>query len=207
MSEPPSFDNKVTETWISPDPSLAESITIDTLGLRLVKIEAGESLTDYEDITNCDSFKWRNVHAVTPRFLPNSKIPLDFIQSHNWIEGEFSLKTTDALFDTYAPNNAEAVIIPYFAIFTENMDNETGGHIFYGLIISSIENELGTDKEPTITYKFLAYDETGARHWHRQVNEHWTYYPPPTMYQLVVESWISDSVPSFSQFIEEQWGS
>lgn len=123
---------------------------------RLVRIEAGESEADHSDILNCKSIKWHGIHAIMPRLLPGTKEAVDFTQSCQWVEGEFELRTDDAMFATYAPPDAEAVIIPYFEVFAEDTEKNLWRYVFENLIISSIEHEIDEDKEPITTYRFSA---------------------------------------------------
>jgi hypothetical protein len=131
--------------------------TLTNNPIRLVRLEVGESPTNRSVILNCKNIKWRDIHAVTPQLMPTAKIPANFLQSCVWIEGEFRLQTDDAIFGTYAPPDEEAVIIPYFIAFTEDINKVLWRYTFDNLIITSIERELNEDKEPTTVYKFMAF--------------------------------------------------
>lgn len=128
---------------------------------RIVKLSVGESAESYTDITNCKSFKWRTNHTITPQTLPSSKIPVGWLQSHIWVEGEFSLQTSDPILNTYAPSDSDAVPIPYFVLTAENTYlKEEVPFYFVGLTISSIERAIDEKGEPIFVYKFTAYYST-----------------------------------------------
>lgn len=219
MSEPPEFEQLVSEGWPYDDsPSFGSILTepwsyFEPVGeiskvegsLRLVKIEVGQSSIVHSNILNCKSIKWRNVHAFTPRVLPSAKIPTGLSQSHMWIEGEFELQTKDALVDFYAPENADAILIPYFAIFTETKDKRLLKYTFDGLIISNVERGLDTENEPVFVYKFLAYSFIATSDWYRRVYEPWGVREPPAMDQLVDEVWLYEEPPSTDQIESEPW--
>lgn len=132
-----------------------ESLTNNPI--RLVRLEVGESITNRAVILNCKTIKWRDIHALTPQLMPRAKTPASLMQSCTWIEGEFELQTDDAAFATYAPSDAEAIVIPYFVTFTEDANKVLWRYTFDNLIISSIEHGLNEGKEPITIYKFKAF--------------------------------------------------
>jgi hypothetical protein len=127
-----------------------------------VKLEIGGSNENHVDVLNCKSIKWRKNHTITPQLLPSSKVPVGWLQGHSWIEGEFELKTLSTVFDTYAPKNTDAIVIPYFVVFGETTAKVARTYTFSGLIIANPEQGLGTDGETVFTFKFLAYYVTEA---------------------------------------------
>lgn len=123
---------------------------------RIVKLEVGASVGSHTDVLNCKSIKWRKNHTITPQLLPSAKIPQGWLQSHSWIEGEFSIQTTNTIFATYTPEAADATAIPYFMVTVETTAKASVTYTFTGLIISTPERELGTEGEPIFVYKFMA---------------------------------------------------
>lgn len=124
---------------------------------RIVKIEAGASGSNHTDITNCISIKWRKNHTITPQLLPSSKVPVGWLQSHSWIEGEFTLQTKNTVLDSYVSSNADASTILYFVVTAETTAKATKTFTFSGFIIASPEQEFGKEGEAQFVYKFLAY--------------------------------------------------
>jgi len=129
---------------------------------RIIKIEAGASAGSHTDVLNCKSIKWRDNHNIVPQLLPSSKVPVGWLQSHKWIDGEFSLQTMDSVFNIYAPASADAVEIPYFVVSASDTAKNTITYTFDGLLISSIERDLNDIGEPLFVYKFTANYVTEA---------------------------------------------
>jgi hypothetical protein len=131
--------------------------TLKTLTGRVVSLTIGA-----DTVTNCKSIKWKTSHTISPRLLPSSKIPVGWLQSHSWIEGEFNLLSLcSSIQTTHAPAISDAIIISPFIVTGETTDGLAVTYTFDGLIIQSIEKGLeGT--EPVFTHKFLAYSVTEA---------------------------------------------
>ena len=132
-------------------------MTDSTLMGHVFLIEAGEDDSTHTDILNCKSIKWKKNQTISPRLLPSAKVPQGWLQSHSWIDGEFSLVTASDIFETYAPEDADAIAIPYFMVTSTDVAKATVTWTFTGLIITSIDRDISEGGEGVFTYKFLAY--------------------------------------------------
>jgi len=107
-------------------------------------------------ITNCKYLRWKSNHNISPRLLPSSKIPVGWLQSHKWIEGEFGLLTLSSTVDGLIPATLDSVA---FTTFVANALTTIGGAVvftFTGGIVVSVDKVLEND-EPVFNYRFLAY--------------------------------------------------
>jgi len=126
---------------------------------RIINIEVGESDSNYSDITNVKSIRWRRVHTITPRLLPSTKVPVGYLQSHSWLEGQLITVGKTDVFDSYYTDTTDSTVIPYFVVTAEKHDLSTATFTFNNLIIVSTELPL-EEGEPVKTYNFLAYSLT-----------------------------------------------
>lgn len=141
-----------------------QDITVEQYGVetvsavltgRIISITAGEGTID-----NCRSVRWRTVHTISPRLLPSSKIPIGWLQSHSWIEGELGVMgLLPVAVIAHVPAVADATIITPFIIVSEGTDGTDVTYTFTGLIIASMDKSL-EGSEPVYVYKFLAYSVT-----------------------------------------------
>jgi hypothetical protein len=107
-------------------------------------------------ITNCKYLRWKANHNISPRLLPSSKVPVGWLQSHKWIEGEFGLLTLSSTVDGLIPAALDSVA---FTTFVANALTTIGGAVvftFTGGIVVGVDKVL-EGNEPVFVYKFLAY--------------------------------------------------
>lgn len=110
-------------------------------------------------LTNCKFARWKTSHTVSPRLLPSSKIPVGWLQSHSWIEGEVGLMSLSAELDAYVPVDADTLPITIFKVTGETADGTPVVYAFTGTIIQTVDKML-EGAEPIYIYHFLAYSVT-----------------------------------------------
>lgn len=118
---------------------------------RVVSLLVGE-----DTITNCRVARWRTVHTLSPRLLPSSKVPIGWLQSHIWIEGEFGLLSLSAAVNAYLPAGEDTLAITPFEIRSENAEGTPVTYAFTGTILQTV-NKMLEGGEPVFMYHFLAY--------------------------------------------------
>lgn len=119
------------------------------------KIEIGSSTVD---ITNARFIRWRRIHTITPRNLPSTKIPVGYLQSHSYVEGEFGLVSEyDSEFSSYIDDDGDNTVISSFKVTVLEHDGTTTFWTFYNAIISHVEKAIEEDSESVFVYHFLAY--------------------------------------------------
>jgi len=121
---------------------------------RVVSILVGAST-----ITNCKLARWKTVHTLSPRLLPSSKVPVGWLQSHIWIEGEFGLQSLSAALNAYVPAGTDTIAITPFSVTGQNAEGTNVVYAFTGAIIQTVDKML-EGNEPIYMYHFLAYSVT-----------------------------------------------
>jgi hypothetical protein len=128
-----------------------------TLKGHIIAVEVGDGEETPTSITNCKFIRWKTNHTATPRFLPSSKAPVGWLQSHFFVEGEMGLVSKDATLDSYVPSTADADIIPHFVALGEDTANNAVTYTFEGLIVENVEKGIDGSGEPVFVYKLKAY--------------------------------------------------
>lgn len=121
---------------------------------RIISLTVGEDV-----LTNCKLARWKTVHALSPRLLPSSKVPIGWLQSHIWIEGEFGLLSLSAEVNAFLPAGEDTLAITPFEIKGENAEGTPVTYTFTGAIIQTVDKML-EGGEPIYMYHFLAYFNT-----------------------------------------------
>ena len=122
-----------------------------TLIGRIVTITANGNPIDV-----CKFVRWRTVHTISPRLLPSSKIPVGWLQSHMWVEGEIGLQSYCPYCTIPPETDTTAVTL---IVTTKTIAGVTRTFTFSNLIIATQDRDLGGE-EPIFVFHFLAYSCT-----------------------------------------------
>lgn len=115
------------------------------------------SLTIVGDtLTNCKFARWKLIHTLSPRLLPSSKVPVGWLQSHSWIEGELGMQSRSPELDALVPVGADSTAISPFVITGQNAAGTNIVYTFTGAIVQTVDKML-EGSEPIYVYRFLAY--------------------------------------------------
>ena len=104
-------------------------------------------------IPNCKYIIWRTNHTITPQFLPSSKIPVGYLQSHISVEGTIGLQTHDD--NLVEPSTADSPVISMIAQAIDTA-GATETYTFVAAIIEGVGKDLG-GLEPIFVYRFQAF--------------------------------------------------